>query len=139
MNNFLLNIIEFFTYPYRMAIRYIAHLQSVLSAPDNEGNNSSNGNITAPTYYNPNDSSCTRLWRLSVNKCNLFLINELKLYENDRTKLNIVQDRKQDITVRRAIPMKTRITGGHRISTGRTLGFNSNMSDNSFKTKYSII
>ncbi|CAG2164998.1 unnamed protein product, partial [Oppiella nova] len=48
----------------RMAIRYIAHLQSVLSTPDNEINGTSNTTTTQP-YYTPNDSSCTRLWRLS--------------------------------------------------------------------------
>ncbi|CAG2103483.1 unnamed protein product [Medioppia subpectinata] len=50
----------------RMAIRYIAHLQSVLSTPDNEVSNTSTTTPTTQSYYTPNnDSSCTRLWRLS--------------------------------------------------------------------------
>ena len=58
-----------------MAIRYIAHLQSVLSAPDSDASGSSTNGITTPTYYNQSDSTCNRLWRLTVNIC--FIFDEL--------------------------------------------------------------
>ncbi|XP_054166960.1 probable cyclin-dependent serine/threonine-protein kinase DDB_G0292550 [Oppia nitens] len=48
----------------RMAIRYIAHLQSILATPDGEINGSSA--ITSQPYCPPtNNSSCTRLWRIN--------------------------------------------------------------------------
>jgi len=51
-----------------MAIRYIAHLQTVLATTDNETNPSTNSIATTPSiYYSQNDSSYSRFWRLNVN------------------------------------------------------------------------
>ncbi len=62
-----------------MAIRYIAHLQSVLATTDNEPN-PSNNTLTPPSsiYYPQNDSSCTRLWRLTVIISQIYICNNNK-------------------------------------------------------------